>query len=99
MVSDECISRSIPEFRANIPGALWGKSKWGLLNEGLRPLLCAFVTLSKVNFRHKMTTIVGNCGQVWIRLQKSTVGGSPGPKIAHFAKIANFYYSLALISY
>ena len=33
------------------------------------------------------------------RLQKSTVGGSRGQKLAIFAKIGKFCYSLALISY
>ena len=55
-----------------------GKSKWGLSNGGLRPLsaICAqsstivhfcglFGPLSEGNFRHKMTTIVGNRGQLW----------------------------------
>ena len=55
-----------------------GKSKWGLSNGGLRPLsaictqsstivhFCGFFgPLSKGNFRHKMTTIVGNRGQLW----------------------------------
>ena len=55
-----------------------GKSKWGLSNGGLRPLsaICPqsstvvhfcglFGPLSKGNFRHKMTTIVGNRGQLW----------------------------------
>ena len=55
-----------------------GKSKWGLSNGGLRPhsAMCAqsstivhfcgpFRPLSKGNFRRKMTTIVGNHGQVW----------------------------------
>ena len=55
-----------------------GKSKWGLSNGGLRPLsaICAqssiivhfcglFGPLFKGNFRHKMTTIVGNRGQLW----------------------------------
>ena len=54
------------------------KSKWGLSNGGLRPLsaICAqssiivhfcglFGPLSKGNFRRKMTTIVGNRGQLW----------------------------------
>ena len=54
-----------------------GKSKWGLSNGGLRPLsaICAqsstivhfsglFGSLFKGNFRHKMTTIVGNRGQL-----------------------------------
>ena len=57
---------------------LLGKSKWGLSNGGLRPLsgICAqsstivrfcglFGPLSKGNFRRKMTTIVGNRGQLW----------------------------------
>ena len=56
----------------------FGKSKWGLSNGGLRPLsaICAqsstivhfcglFGSLSKGNFRHKTTTIVGNRGQLW----------------------------------
>ena len=55
-----------------------GKSKWGLSNGGLRPLSanCAqsstivhfcglFGPLSQGNFRRKMTTIVGNPGQLW----------------------------------
>ena len=55
-----------------------GKSKWGLSNGSLRPLsaICAqsstivhfcglFGPLSKGNFRRKMTTIVGNRGQLW----------------------------------
>ena len=55
-----------------------GKSKWGVSNGGLRPLsaICAqsstivhfggpFGPLSKGNFRHKTTTIVGNRGQLW----------------------------------
>ena len=55
-----------------------GKSKWGLSNGGLRPLSaicvqsCTIVhfcglsgPLSKGIFRHKMTTIVGNRGQLW----------------------------------
>ena len=56
-----------------------GKSTWGLSNRGLiRPLsaICAqsstivhfcglFGPLSKGSFRHKMTTIVGNRGQLW----------------------------------
>ena len=55
-----------------------GKSKWGLSNGGLRPLsaicaqsstivhFCGFSgPLSKGIFRHKMTTIVGNRGQLW----------------------------------
>ena len=56
-----------------------GKSKWGLSNGGLRPLSsnlrtivynCALLwlflgPLSKGNFRRKMTTIVGNRGQLW----------------------------------
>ena len=48
-----------------------GKSKWGLSNGGLRPLsailhFCGlFGPLSEGNFRHKMTTIVGNRGQLW----------------------------------
>ena len=55
-----------------------GKSKWGLSNGGLRPLsaiwaqsstivhFCGlFGPFSKGNFRHKMTTIVGNRGQLW----------------------------------
>ena len=59
-------------------------SKCGLSNEGLRPLsaFCAqssanvhfcgpFGPLSKGNFRHKMTTIVGNRRQLW------TSTGSP----------------------
>ena len=54
-----------------------GKSEWGLSNGGLRPLsaICTqsstivhfcglFGPLSKGNFRHKMTTIVGNRGQL-----------------------------------
>ena len=57
---------------------LSGKSKWGLSNGGLRPLsaICAqsstilhfcglFGPLSEGNFRHKVTTIVGNRGQLW----------------------------------
>ena len=57
---------------------LSGKSKWGLSNGGLRPhsAICAqlstivhfcglFGPLSKGNFRHRMTTIVGNRGQLW----------------------------------
>ena len=53
-------------------------SKWGLSNGGLRRLstICAqsctivhfcglFGPLSEGNFRHKMTTIVGNRGQLW----------------------------------
>ena len=55
-----------------------GKSKWGLSNGGLRPLsaICTqsstivhfcglFGPLSKGNFRRKMTTVVGNRGQLW----------------------------------
>ena len=54
-----------------------GKSTWELSNGGLRPLsaiwaqssaivhFCGlFEPLSKGNFRRKMMTIVGNCGQV-----------------------------------
>ena len=54
-----------------------GKSKWGLSNGGLRPLsaICAQVStivhfcgllgpFSKGNFRHKMTTIIGNRGPI-----------------------------------
>ena len=38
--------------------------------------------------------------QILAQAQKSTVGGSPGPEIAHlFANIGSFCYSLALISY
>ena len=53
-------------------------SKWGLSNRGLRPpsAICTqpstivhfcgpFGPLSKGNFRHKMTTTVGNRGQLW----------------------------------
>ena len=60
------------------PGA--ESSGRGLSNAGLRPLsaICAqsstivhfygpFGALSKGNFRRKMTTIVGNCGQLWTR--------------------------------
>ena len=67
-------SRESPRFALRISG----KSKWGLSNEGLRPLsaICAqsstivrfcgpFGRLSKGNFRRKMTTIVGNRGQLW----------------------------------
>ena len=63
----------------NSPRLLYsGKSKWGLSNGGLRPLsaICAqsctivhfcglFGPLSEGTFRHKMTTIVGNRGQLW----------------------------------
>ena len=68
-----------PETSQNpeAPAILSGKSKWGLSNGGLRPLsaICAqlstivhfcglFGPLFKGNFRHKMTTIVGNRGQL-----------------------------------
>ena len=52
-----------------------GKSKWGL-KATLRnsrtivyncALLWPFWALSKGNFRHKMSTIVGNRGQLWTR--------------------------------
>ena len=58
-------------------GEISGKSKWGLSNGGLRPLslslqfvhnrvqLCTFVAFRTGNFRHKMTTILGNRGQLW----------------------------------
>ena len=55
-----------------------GKSKWGLSKWGLKATLCnlrtivhncallwLFGALSKGIFRHKMTTIVGNRGQLW----------------------------------
>ena len=57
-----------------------GKSTWGLPNGGLRPLSAIYAQSSTIvhfcglfgplkgsegNFRHKMTTIVGNRGQLW----------------------------------
>ena len=70
------ISWQISEKNSETSLQTSGKSNWGLLNGGLRPLsaICArsFVhfcslsgPLSKRNFRHKMTTIVGNRGQLW----------------------------------
>ena len=77
---DSCdlIRANRPDSRCESPGYLLGKSKWGLSNGGLRPLsaFCAqsstivhfcslFGPLSKGNFRNKMTTVVGNRGQLW----------------------------------
>ena len=57
-----------------------GKSKWGLSNGGIRPLSAICSQSSTIvhfygpfglgpflrgNFRHKMTTIIGNRGQLW----------------------------------
>ena len=49
-----------------------GKSKWGLSNGGLTPLSvhnrlqsCTLVAFCKGTFRRKMTTILGNRGQLW----------------------------------
>ena len=71
----ECLSA-----QRDIPGLGLGKSKWGLSKSwGLKATLCTlrtivyncvhfcglFGSLSKWSFRHKMTTIVGNRGQLW----------------------------------
>ena len=63
-----------------LPVANSGKSKWELSNGGLSPLSTIFAQssaivhfcgpfgpLSKGNFRRKMTTSVGNRGQLWTR--------------------------------